>query len=1040
MDYTKSQVEAIEFKGKNVLVSASAGSGKTGVLKERVIQKLKNGVDIDQLVILTFTEAAALEMKSRIVSEIHKENLVDQIDKVDNAIISTFDAFTLRLVKEYHYLLGLDNNIGINDQVIIKSRKQEIIEEVLKGYYLDNSPEFNLLFKRYFSKSDYWLGESVYLIGEAFRKMPNYFEVIENYDKLYLADEFLNEMASKYVFNLRDQIKALYPDFKMNFINHLESREENYQEYLVNLNGRINEIFAVKNQEDLFYALLNPNLPTKPRKSELVKPEIAKEIEDIKKEFNDLFLVNYEDLVMNFNSAVPSIKVLLDIVSAYLKEFENIKLKESLFSFEDIMFLAIKLFKEFSDVKRKFKSTIKEILVDEYQDTNDLQDEFIKLIANENIFMVGDVKQSIYRFRDANPKNFMRIYEDYINTGNGKAIFLQENFRSNRFVLKSINEIFTKIMTKNVGGVDYSGEQVLITGFKENFPLHVDNALELKLYDLEKIKEDYPSIQKPEIEAHLLALDIKNRISSNDELFDLKRNVKRKLNYEDITILVAHKSDFLTISKVLSQYNIPIDLYDDEPFFSSDEISFIFQYLILINCFRDREYFKKYFKTSLYAVARSFVYKVKDQAVSELFTFEKFDELCDLERLSSYKEFQVIYSDINDIISSYWDFPPSKILEAVYDKCHIYKNISLLDNPRKKEEKLDFFLAKVKSFSNFTYSDLIKYLELIIETSDFDIQYAEVKKNVNAVKLMSMHKSKGLQFPVVYLIGLYKKFLNMENKEAFIFHKDYGILTKAFDDGFYPNFMQRLFFKEVEKENLSERIRLLYVAMTRAINKVVLVLDFDESLVEEKKSITSFKNIIYQTLPILESDVVDFSISDLNKNQVKLEKTSEVIDLKKFDFPREKREVARYSKTIVNLVDDEIKNIIDVGIEYHQLLEMIDYNSVEESIKDFPFALKKSISTLINTELFKGLINPKFYQEYEFYQESERVNFRGVIDLLIIDEDMVYALDYKLKNIEDIGYRKQLIGYYEYLKDKVDKPIKLFLYSLHDELLKEVIL
>ncbi|MGD9762029.1 MAG: UvrD-helicase domain-containing protein, partial [Candidatus Izemoplasmatales bacterium] len=330
MRYTKSQEAAIYYQGKNVLVSASAGSGKTGVLKERVIQKLKAGIDIDQLVILTFTEAAACEMKSRIISEIHQKNLINQIDKIDNAIISTFDAFTLRLVKEYHYLLGLDNQIGINDQVIIKSRKQEIIKEILKTYYQENSPEFNQFFKRYFAKSDLWLAESIYLIGEAFRKMPNYFDVIENYQNRYLDDDFLNKMADVYLFNFKQQIQDLYSEFKTTFIDNVETVVENYQDYLLNLDKRVIEILKIKDPIKLFNTLLNPNLPVKPRKSELVKPQIAKEIENIADELNELFLTEYQDLVMNFKTAIPSIKMLLQIVSDYLKKFEEIKLAEGL--------------------------------------------------------------------------------------------------------------------------------------------------------------------------------------------------------------------------------------------------------------------------------------------------------------------------------------------------------------------------------------------------------------------------------------------------------------------------------------------------------------------------------------------------------------------------------------------------------------------------------------------------------------------------------------------------------------------------------------
>ncbi|MFA7076168.1 MAG: UvrD-helicase domain-containing protein [Candidatus Izemoplasmatales bacterium] len=1040
MRYTKSQEEAIYYQGKNVLVSASAGSGKTGVLKERVLQKLKLGYDIDQLVILTFTEAAAAEMKNRIVQEIHKENLTNQIEKIDNAIISTFDAFTLRVVKEYHYLLELDNDISISDEVIIKTQKYETIDNVLKGYYVENTDDFKVFFKKYFSKSDSWLKSSVYSVGEALRKLPNYSDVLDDYFNKYLNDGFLEDLAQKYIYNYLEELKNLYQGFREEFLENINIYPENYQEYLLNLDGLIKDVFSKKNSVDLYNKLSSISLPNKPRKSELVKPNIAKFLEEIGKDFKELFITEYTDIVNNFKTSTPSIIMLLKIVKDYLEEFEKVKLNNKLFSFDDIMFLAIKLFKEFSDVRLKFKESIKEILIDEYQDTNDLQDEFISLIANDNIFMVGDVKQSIYRFRDANPKNFMRIYEDYMNSSNGKAIFLQENFRSNDFILKAINSVFSKIMTSKVGGIDYKNEQVLITGFDESFPLHIDNAISYGLYDLEKIKEAYGELSKPEIEAHLVAQDIKKRISSNESIFDLKKNLKRVIKFEDITILVAQKSDFLTYSKIISNYNIPIDIYDDEPFFSSDEISFVFQYLLLIYCFKDNSYFKKYFKTALYAVARSFVYKIKDQTISELLTFKKFSDINDISCLDEYDEFRIIKDDISYVISNYWDFPPYKILEAVYEKTRIYRNIALLDNPSKKEEKLDFFLEKVGSFTEFTYKDLVEYLEIIINTNEFDIQYSEQKSNVNAVKLMSMHKSKGLQFPIVYLIGLYKRFHNPESKEPFIFNKDFGLLTRSYVDGFFNNYMRKLYFQEVEQENLSEKIRLLYVAMTRAINKIVVYLDYDETLLETNKKINSFKNIFYMTNNFDVDSIIDFKINDLSKSKETLENNQDMIKFKKFSFVKEPIKKANYSKTILNLLDDDIISVIDVGNEYHHLLETIDYYNVDESIFRFPIVLKEAINILVNSSLFKKLKKPNFYQEYEFYQETDSLVYRGVIDLLIIDEDCVYALDYKLKNIDDPAYESQLIGYYKFLEPKVDKPIKLFLFSLIDKVLKEVIL
>ncbi|PKK94692.1 MAG: hypothetical protein CVV60_05145 [Tenericutes bacterium HGW-Tenericutes-5] len=1038
MGFTSSQIEAIHSRGSNVLVSASAGSGKTGVLKERVIEMLKAGEFIDELVVLTFTEAAAAEMKSRIVNDIYELKLTKQIERIDNAIISTFDAFTLRLVKEYHYLLGLDSNIGINDQVIISSRKKQLIKDVLKKYYLAKNPDFLRFFKMYFSKSDHWLEESVYSIGEAFRKRPDYFSLIENYDSFYLNEIFLESKADDYIESIKDQIRRNYLLFDKYFNNEANLVDLEYQNYLNEVNRIIVDLLE-KSGDDFLSELVSISFPSKPRNKDTDKPKIIEQINKLKKDFDTLFASNKKELISNFRMSSFSVKILLEIVSEYLKRFESIKKEEKLFSFEDIMFYAIELFEKFEDVRFKFKNQIKEILIDEYQDTNDLQDRFISLIANENVFMVGDVKQSIYRFRNANPKNFMRIYDEYLNKGSGKAIFLQENFRSNKYVLESINKIFKQIMTTEVGGVDYEGKQVLISGYNNDSLLHQKNAFITKLYDFEKVKEVYQDLEKANVEAKIVAKDIVARLSRNELIYDLKKQAFRSLEYKDITILVSQKTDFNIYLEELSKYNIPVELYDDKPFFAGDEIRFIFEMIRLIYCFKDEEYLKQNFKSSLFGVARSFVYEIKDEEIITFLVKENVLSISDLNVLNNYESLKAIYEDIQDIIANFWDFPNGDIIEAIYKRLRIYSRLASLENPFESEKKIDFFLMKVKSLKEFEFKDLILYLEDIIEDSSYDIEYKEKKTDINAIKLMSMHKSKGLQFPLVYLIGLYKQFHNPENKSPFIFSKDLGILTKSYLDGFYPNFMQKLLFNEVDKEDLSEKLRLLYVAMTRAVNELVMVLDYKEDI-DEFKTIKSFSILLHQTLKFDESDLFDFKVDDFELEEKKLEETNKVIKLNRFSFAKEEVKRVSYSKKINDLLDDETIRLLESGSEYHKYLEMVDFNNVGESIVTYPNFVRLAIEELVGSSLFKGLKNPKYYKEYEFYEETNEGVFRGVIDLLIIDDLKIIALDYKLKNIEDSAYKRQLLGYYNYLRTKTDKPVQLFLYSLTNRVLKEIVL
>ena len=670
MGFTKSQLQAIHISGKNVLVSASAGSGKTGVLKERVIEMLKSDVYVDELVVLTFTEAAAAEMKARIVNDIYKLNLTNQIERIDNAIISTFDSFTLRLVKEYHYLLGLDSDISISDQILIVSKKKALIKEILKAYYINPNDDFKRFFKMYFSKSDSWLEESVYSIGEALRKRPDYLKIIYDYDDYYLDDDFLEEQVDLYIESIRLQIEDYFALFKKNYFDSDFGYDADYQSYLEIISEQIASLLKKKGDEFLD-KLLSISFPNKPRNKDTDKPKIIDQIKKVKNDFDLLYSNDKKELINSFKDSVFQVKMLLGIVKDYLLKFESIKEEEKLFSFDDIMFYAIRLFEEFDDVRNKFKGNIKEILIDEYQDTNDLQDRFISLISNNNVFMVGDVKQSIYRFRNANPKNFMRIYEVYLRSDSGEAIFLQENFRSNKYVLQAINKIFEQVMTVNRGGVLYQGKQVLTSGYDDHSLLHQEPGFRTKVYDYKKIKEEHPTTEKAIVEIDIVCQDIINRLKVKEKVYDLKFKSFRELEYKDITLLVAQKSDFNIYLQELGKYNIPVEVFDDKPFFAGDEIRFLFEMLRLIYCFKDDDYLVKNFRSSLYGVARSFVYQVKDQEIISFLISENVNCFKDLESLMNYDSLCLIYEDIIDLIAKNWELPNYLILEELYKKLKI---------------------------------------------------------------------------------------------------------------------------------------------------------------------------------------------------------------------------------------------------------------------------------------------------------------------------------------------------------------------------------
>jgi ATP-dependent helicase/nuclease subunit A len=1036
MKYTKHQNEAIHHEGQNILVSASAGSGKTGVLKARVIRKIKDGIDIDKLIILTFTEAAAAEMKSRIIDELNQLGLKDQLIKLDNAIISTFDAFTLRLVKTYHYLLDLPSDIEISDALLIEIQSQTILEDVIKEFYQSQSSDFKALVKRYFSGNDYFLYKSIVNIAKAIKKMPNHDSVLNQYHSLY-NDQMAHKAYDMYLDHLQKDLQFLAKQYDIYF-------EENYgvfssacDEYLLACQTIYHNLAQPQKPKafiDKVQAFSLPKKPRKPRGEEdwlEVNDNIKKQVQAIKKEMADAHLFD-QDYLSTWQETLPSISVMLDMVQTYLKRMKTMQKQKNLYSFDDIMSFAIQLFEENDGIRQHYKDTINEILIDEYQDTNDLQDYFISLIANQNIFMVGDVKQSIYRFRDANPKNFMRLLENYQKQDGGQAIRLLENFRSNRFLLDTINKLFLKLMTQDRGGVDYKDNHQLMTGYPDHDGLNIKNdPIHTHFYDFEVIQEQMPDIQKDQVEAYIVANDIQRKIKQRQSVYDGKNN--RPIDYDDITILVDRKTSFDKYASILSRFSIPVNIYDRTVFTESEEIIFLTQYLKLLKGLKNQNIDGLH--TALYSVARSFVYQIPDQDMIGFFVRTKgsYDDLKNYPALSAvFKDLSLIAIEI-DVLSNI------EILDKIYQTLNIYQKIGHLTDVASKSRKLDFFYALIEKQKDKSFQDLIDYLDFIQEQRDVDIEYTEKRSDIKAVKMMSIHQSKGLQFPVVYMMGLHKKFNFQENKEVFNFSNDYGILTYANHSGIYRNYLERLYFRQLKNEDLSEKIRLMYVALTRAKEEINFVLQAKESLNLDKVNPSNYLEMLYDGFQLEAKDTITHLVLP-EESQTKADPINhQTITYKHFSYPEEMIEDYRFSKSEKTLFTDEEKQALAYGESIHESLEHLDYMHLESSLKGLPQFIQSSIKHLASTQVFKSLKSPQYYQEYEFIDDKDGLQTTGIIDLLIEDQDQIIIIDYKLKDMADPAYVKQIQGYYQYLKDITTKPIKAYLYSLVHQTLKEIL-
>ncbi|HOO44195.1 MAG TPA: 3'-5' exonuclease, partial [Bacillota bacterium] len=492
-------------------------------------------------------------------------------------------------------------------------------------------------------------------------------------------------------------------------------------------------------------------------------------------------------------------------------------------------------------------------------------------------------------------------------------------------------------------------------------------------------------------------------------------------------------TDFERYSKILSQHGIPVNLYSDEAFVESPEMLFLTSYLKLLKCFDDLSYMKDNFKDVFYSVARSFVYRIEDEDIIHFLVSHDFNTLEDLTYLESIAVFKELYQTATGLKEKAKHMTVSQLIEEIYSSLNLYACISLLDNPGKKAEKLDFFALSIGQIEGFLFDDLISYLALIEENSDWDIEYSHQHKDLEAVKLMTMHKSKGLQFPVVYTLGLSKRFNFSENKDYFIFDLTYGLIANAMDEGYYPTFLRYLYLDDAWRNYISERIRLFYVALTRAKEQLIMIVDESRLTVDEierdsrgyvpeylRLNIKSYIDFLAYT-PIAKRKTYKTPLALQTKTKKKrAEKTIKIIH-QPFDFKTEELSKQRYSKKSSGLIKDEVIEAMAYGDQIHHLIETVDFKHLDLSKKRLPERVYESLEKLIATGILKLEEDPIIYQEMPFIVKQPKTTVMGIIDLMIETDEAINIIDFKLKNLDDDAYLKQLQGYYDYAKTISEK-------------------
>lgn len=1014
MKWTNEQLQAINDSGENIIVSAGAGSGKTAVLTQRVITKLKKGININNLLILTFTNAAAAEMKERIRNAIEKDpELSYQLDYIDSSYITTFDSFSMSVVKKYYYLLNVSPNIKVLDSSICNNVRKQLLDDIFEELYMRREPNFIKLINDLTIKDDTNIKKSILDVNTKLDRLIDKEEYLNNYIDNYYSDENINILVNKY----NSELLA-----KLSKLNSLIEEMQYYcdGDFFNNYQQSFKKLIESKNYDEIVNNI-DVKPPRLPRNSDeelkKIKEKVMTEQKNIKK---ILIYKNLEHIKETLYITKSYSISIINIIKELDKRLNEYKTSCDEYEFNDIAMMAIKVVKNNKSALEELKSSFNEIMVDEYQDTSDIQETFINLISNNNVYMVGDVKQSIYRFRNANPDIFKNKYLNYSNHNGGKKIDLLNNFRSRSEVLDDINNIFNTIMDTNIGGADYKETHQMKFGNSVYTENHPEQNFNLEIYNY---KRDDKKYSFSEYEAFIIANDIKNKIDSGYKVIDKKTSKLRNVNYGDFCILIDRKANFDLYKKIFEYLSIPLVIDYDEKITNEKDILIIKNIIDLVIRIYNKIYDEK-FKYDFYSISRSYLFSDNDENYANYYINNNFKD-------------SEIYKKCKNISSKLDTLNNRTIIDEIIKEFNFYEKSILVGDIKKVIIRLDYLKTLGENLSLLGYDifEFNTYLEdMIISDSDITIS---MKANVpNNVKLMNIHKSKGLEFPICYFAGYSSKFNRQDINNAINFDKELGFILPFYDDGLESTIVKQLYKTKYNYEDISERIRLFYVALTRAKEKMIMVMSLsDEDIIYNdslKLEYNSFLSIIESIKNKLNDKIINIKDINLTKeynyNTFKsrnLDISNEKLCVDEISINNEIVSEDHASKKINKLLTLEEIKLLEHGTLMHEIFENTDFKTTTN---------EKILSFLKHFDINKC----KIYKEYEFITQIDNIEYHGIIDLILEYDDYINIIDYKLKNISDDNYRKQLSIYKKYIESILNKKVNTYLYSIMDDVLQKI--
>ena len=1029
MAWTDEQLEAISKRGTNILVSAGAGSGKTAVLTERITTLIQEGHHINSLLVLTFTNAAAEEMRERVRKRLKElsdnEYCNEALKYIDSAKITTFDGYSLYLVKKYYYILGISSDIKIANAYYINVKINQFLDEILDKLYENNDLELHQYFMYFKDKDDDNLKSNIVNMYYKVLLKLDFNNYLDSYNDFY-NDKNIEELIKDYIEILRDDIKAL-SNALIKLQSVLPMDNDKFDSEIDCLLSSINNLITY---EDIYNFINSFSFKSKVKNSTEEYKEARKNVTEMVGKIKDkLVFDNEESMKDNILSTKSFSNLFIRIIKELNVQLNNFKKANNYYDFIDIAKMAISLIDNNKDILEEIKNNIYEILVDEYQDTSDLQEAFISKVANNNLYMVGDVKQSIYRFRNANPYIFKDKYESYKNNNGGIKIDLNKNFRSRKEVLNNINTIFNDAMTDEMGDANYILEHQMNYGF-DTYDKHkeIEYNMDIVLFNNknDELEEKYSTAER---EAFLVAKEIKKLIDSKIKIYDKDIKEFREIKYSDICIIMDRGSNFNLFKQIFEFNGIPTAINADSKLTDNDIMPIISNLINLVISEVKEKYDEKYYH-SFYSIGRSYLFELDDNSLFEIVSKTKnnkeriVSEITDIAKNISKNIYNYSAKDIYlNILKEY------KVEEKLYKIGNVSESLVVL-------EYIMDFIENINSIGESLF-DINDYIIDLLK-NDNDVKYTISVKNSPGVKLMNIHKSKGLEFPICYFCNLSSKFNQSE------YRNNVGYLAES---GFYyvpengVSIIKEVGIKNLRKKDISEKIRLFYVALTRTREKMIILHPDDLVIPSNYNEVNTMGNI----LALAFDNISDYFVGE---NEIPLSKdykhriSKKNIDYKEKinyvlnDYLGNVIEKNRISKEVIEVLSDEEQENLDYGNHLHEIMETIDFNNPDISYLD------KSdydiVSNVLKNELFKNIKDASTYHEHEFYFNKDGKMYHGIIDLLVVYDDHIDIIDYKLSNIDHKEYDRQLGIYKEYIESVSKLPIKCYLLSLLKNVIREV--